>query len=454
MKTSSLSMPKVYNGGADKRTFAEWRRSIENFNAHQDGIFSRTASNRQRPDQSDQIRMFQRNPYHHWTAHDTAAKQKVEQTKRDWNANNQLSVDHIKLSLGPNIQAGLEDLWFLTSSDQDPDFTFREIFRRVCHEHGPTQQDISKSRRQIMGEIMTIPQAESDRQVQESFNKLTRLILELRQIGADAIPLEEIKEICTTLLGKPEFQQDRTLINSHAHGSPTRLSHIITIWRQCAEQIRSYKGHVAIETKQIAATATTQDHSQDYFSDAEEEACIAAMESRPFQGNQTFDSRSRSSQRPSQTSRFPNNRSFQQRLDSQSKLLTEFQQKDSFQLAEIEFLRQENTKLRRHIERMEQQKQQQSSQQSPRHPTMSQQYPSSLGHPSQLQFVQQQHGQPQFGQPGPYPPRPRQFQNGPNPWKRSAGAISSTDDVPSLDPDEYYLTEGDSQLWGMPKSEK
>ena len=142
----------------------------------------------------------------------------------------QTSVDHLKNSIGPNIRAGLQDLWSLTSSDQDTDCTFRDIFRQIEHDHGPTVQDIAKSRRQIMTEVMAIPAAHNDQEVQKSFNKLTSLCFELDSIRAQAILFQEIKEIATAILTKECFQQDRTLINSHhGHRRPHNLSDIIRI---------------------------------------------------------------------------------------------------------------------------------------------------------------------------------------------------------------------------------
>ena len=198
----------IYDGGTNKRTYANWKKEIKEFNASIDYIFSARASNRERPTQSQQIEALLRNRRHIWTHQKTAAKQKVEQTKRDWNERMQLSVDHLKNSIGPNIKSGLQDLWFLTSSDQDTDFTFRDIFRRIEHEHGPTPQDIHKSRRQIMSEIMTIPAAQNDHEVQRSFNKLTSLCFELANIQAEEIPFHKLKEIATSLLIKECFQID------------------------------------------------------------------------------------------------------------------------------------------------------------------------------------------------------------------------------------------------------
>ena len=140
--SKSTSTSFIYDGGTNKREYAKWRKEIENFNASHNYIFSRRASNRERPNQSQQIMVLLRNRHHIWTHQETAAKQKVEQTKREWNDRMQLSIDHLKNSIGPNIKSGLQDLWFLTSSDQDADFTFRDIFRRIEHEHGPTPQQI------------------------------------------------------------------------------------------------------------------------------------------------------------------------------------------------------------------------------------------------------------------------------------------------------------------------
>ena len=114
----------IYDGGTNKRDYANWRKQIKDFNASLNYIFSQRASNQERPIQSQQIQALLRIPHHNWTHQETATKQKVEQTKREWNEKMQISVDHLKNSIGPNIRAGLQHLWSLTSSDQDTDVTF------------------------------------------------------------------------------------------------------------------------------------------------------------------------------------------------------------------------------------------------------------------------------------------------------------------------------------------
>ena len=426
----------IYDGGTNKRAYANWRKEIVSFNASQDYIFSQRASNRERPNQSQQIMVLLQNRHHIWTHQETAAKQKVEQTKREWNERMQASVDHLKNSIGPNIKSGLQDLWFLTSSDQDADFTFRDIFRRIEREHGPTPQDIAKSRRQIMTEIMTIPAAQNDHEVQKSFNKLTSLCFELANIRAAEIPFHEIKEIATSLLIKECFQIDRSLINArHGHRRPHNLSDIIQIWRQCAEDIRQYSGQSTpsySSSSKIAATSAAEREEQQ-SDEEEEEVIVAAFTSRPPAGQPTFsDSKSYyharfvdplqtfTNSQPQQQQR-PHSQQ-QQRLFSssrprqteptpgQSKLITRLQETDSYKTAEIEFLRYSDRMQRRQIEELQQQQTQQQAQRF--FPEQFQQPPfqQSSQQPQQLQppnvlHQQQQQIQQQFQrvpQPQPY----------------------------------------------------
>jgi hypothetical protein len=392
------STPVIYDGGTNKREYANWKRQIEAFNASQDYIFSARASNRERPTQSQQIQLLINNRRHNWTHQETAAKQKVEQTKREWNERMQISVDHLKSAIGPNIKAGLQDFWHLTSSDQDADFTFRDIFRRIEHDHGPTQTDTAKSRRQIMAEVMDIPPAQHDQEVQKSFNKLTSLCFELENIQAEPMSFNELKEISTTMLTKECFQQDRTLINSSGHRRPRNLSDIIQIWRRCAEEIRQYTGRTSSFSK-IAAAKATEETEQ--WSDEEEETSfvpetsVAAFQSRPpysaKAGQPSYpDSRSyydskntrpseNQQQRPPSRPRTAEQTYQQQRppprprtaepTPGQSKLITRLQETDSFKTAEIDFLRFQDLQHRRQIQELQQQVQLSNQQQQFQQPT-------------------------------------------------------------------------------------
>ena len=360
----------IYNGGTNKRDYANWRKQIKDFNASLNYIFSRTASDLERPIQSQQIQALLAIPHHNWTHQETAAKQKVEQTKREWNERMQISVDYLKNSIGPNIRAGLQDLWSLTSSDQDTDFTFRDLFRQIEHDHGPTRQDTAKSRRQIMTELMAIPSAQNDQEAQKYFNKLTTLSYELDSIGADPIPFQEIKEIAINILIKECFQQDRTLITLRhgQRGRPRTLSDIIRIWRQCAEEIRQYTGQSSSTqySSKIAATRAAEE-TEEQSDDEKDDVAVAAFTSRPPAGQQTFsDSRSYYNARPQQQQR-PTSQQ-QQRPSSrprqteptpgQSKLITKLQETDSYKQAEIDFLRYKDIMQRREIENLQREAQQ------------------------------------------------------------------------------------------------
>ena len=185
-----------------------------------------------------------------------------------------------------------------------------------------------------MTEIMAMPAAQNNYEVQKYFNKLTALCFEMANIQAQPIPFYEIKEIATAMLTKECFQQDRTLINSrHGHRRPHNLSDIIQIWRQCAEEIRQYTGRSTSSmpsSSKIAATRAIEETTEQrqWSDEEEEEVTVAAFTSRPSYPDRasqsTFsDSRSYYDNRNTLSARLPrsfdNQQQQQQRPPSRSR---------------------------------------------------------------------------------------------------------------------------------------
>ena len=211
---------EIFDGGNDKRKYYKWENAIKTNNQHCHHIFS-----------SGQSRSLQgciNNPVHPWTIQETQSKQKTEQALREWNSECQKSVTFLKNSIGPSIKAGLEHLWDSHSLHQSTDYTFRDLYREIQHNHGPSRSEIATAKRDIIEEIYRIKPVTNDRDAKQAFTKLTTLVHELHQMRKE-IRFSELKQIATTILGAELFQSDRSQIFQTGHGAPENLPDIIKI---------------------------------------------------------------------------------------------------------------------------------------------------------------------------------------------------------------------------------